>query len=83
MGRPKAERRERIITLLRLSLTKSEDPCASSTSPLQETLVSLSYDVFPLVEISWSESWKELVKDLRLDESRGWFCLEPMKGRLR
>ena len=51
--------------------------------PLQETLVSLSYDVFPFVEISLSELWKELVEGLRLDESGGRFCLEPTKGRLR
>jgi len=50
---------------------------------LQETLVSLSYNVFPLVEISLSELWKELVEGLRLDESEGWFFLEPVKGRLK
>jgi len=51
--------------------------------PLQETVVSLCYDVFLLLEISWSMSWKEFVEGLRLDESGGWFCLEPTKGRLR
>ena len=78
--RPKGERIERKITLLRLSLTILVLP---ALPPLQETLVSLIYDVFPLLEISWSKSWKEFVEGLRLDESGGWFRLEPAKGRLR
>jgi len=51
--------------------------------PLQETLVSLSYDVFSLVEISLCESWKEPFEDLGLDESGGRFYLEHARGKFR
>lgn len=77
------ERIERKITLLRLSWPAMKILVLPTIPSLQETLVSLSYNVFPLVEISLSELWKELVEGLRLDESEGWFFLEPVKGRLK
>ena len=42
MGRPKGGEKREKGYYAEISLTKSEDPCASCTSPiLQETLVSL------------------------------------------
>ena len=47
---------------------------------VQETLVSLCVDVHPLLMTSWSKSWKEFAKGLRLDGSGRKLCLEPAKG---
>ena len=47
MGRPKEERIERKITLLRFSLTRFEDPSASSTSPIYRK------SLFPCVMMSF------------------------------
>jgi len=84
MGRPKGGEKGEKGYYAEISLTRSEDPYASYTSPLlQETFFSLCDDVHLLLVISWSKSWKEFVKGLRLDESGGRFHLESAKGRLR
>lgn len=81
MGRPKGGEKRKKDYYAEIFMTRFEDPSASYTSLiLQETFVSLCIDVYLLLEISWSKSWKEFVKGLRLDEF-GWrFRLEPMKG---
>ena len=47
---------------------------------VQETLVSLCVDVHPPFMTSWSESWKEFVRGLRLERMRKKLRLELAEG---